>query len=205
MGCNEIRELLSSYADGEARGDEGRAAEEHLAACGACRDLVRRMRAVGTGVERTEGHVPHDFRETLFARMEREDLLPRRRSLFAYSIRWAAVPLAAAAALALFVLTSRDAGIKGPAPSAQLSPAPDVGAPGAREDVARRGAEAPIPGNGTGTGGTSVADARNGAGLTAEEREIVAHLDLLEDPAVVDEPSEIDDLEFDESDGRSRG
>jgi anti-sigma factor RsiW len=205
MKCDEIREILSSYVDGEARGDEGRAAEEHLAACGACRDFVQRMSVVGAGVEKVEGVVPRDFRETLFARMERDGLLPRRRSLYAYSIRWAAVPLAAAAALALFVLTSRDAGIKEPAPSAQRTPAAEVGAPGVREGIAQKGAEAPVPGAGTGTGGTSVADARTGAGLTPEEREIVAHLDVLEDPAAMDEPSEIDDLEIDEPDGRSRG
>lgn len=207
MECNEIIEILNIYVDGEARGDERRAAEEHLAACDACRDLVRRMRVVGVGVEKVEGVVPRDFRETVFARMEREGLLPRRRSLFAYSIRWAAVPLAAAAALALFVLTSRDAGIKRPAPSVQRQTASEVGAPGARDaerkGVAGRSAEAPMPG--AGAGGTAVADARAGADLTPEERDIVAHLDVLEDPAVLDEPTDIDDLEIVEPNGGKRG
>ena len=44
----------------------------------------------------------------LFARLEKEDLLSKRRSIFVYSLRWAAVPLAAAAALALFLLPSRE-------------------------------------------------------------------------------------------------
>src|SRR5512141_274096 len=100
MKCGEIKEILSGYVDGESRGDEGRLVEEHLAACAGCRDLARRMRIVGAGVEKAEGAVPPDFRETLFARMEREGLLSRRRSLFVYSIRWAAVPMAAAAVLA---------------------------------------------------------------------------------------------------------
>lgn len=210
MECNEIIEILNIYVDGEARGDERRAAEEHLAACDACRDLVRRMRVVGVGVEKVEGVVPRDFRETVFARMEREGLLPRRRSLFAYSIRWAAVPLAAAAALALVVLTSRDAGINGPAPSAQRPPSAEVGAPGAkdareRQGVARRAPEAPMRAAGGGTGGKAVADARAEADLTPEEREIVAYLDVLEDPSALDEPSEIDDLEIVEPNGGKRG
>lgn len=208
MTCDEIREISSGWLDGEAGADERRAAEEHLASCGACRDFVRRMGIVGAGVERMEGRVPRDFRETLFARMEREGLLPRRRSLFAYSIRWAAVPLAAAAALALFVLTSRDAGEKAPVQAARRLAAESVapqGPGGERQGVARRSAEPPVAGSGTGTGGTAAAVARAGSELTPEEREIVAYLEVLEDPAALDEPSGIDDLELVEPGGGGRG
>ncbi len=201
MKCEEINEILSGYVDGEARGDEGRLVEEHLAACAGCRDLARRMRIVGAGIEKTEGMVPPDFRETLFARMEREGLLSRRRSLFVYSIRWAAVPVAAAAVLALFLLVPRESGIKGPVPSAQAP----LSTGGQAPRVAQRAPEAGTPAAGTGTGGKAAADSRAVADLTPEEREIVAYLEVLEDPASLDEPSEIDELEIVEPAGRSRG
>jgi anti-sigma factor RsiW len=108
MECRQIREIISAYVDGEASPEEARQAEEHFGRCPECRVAENRMRALGVAVVRTEGAVPSDFRETLFARMEREDLLSKRRSIFVFSLRWAAVPLAAAAALALFVLSSRD-------------------------------------------------------------------------------------------------
>lgn len=207
MKCEEIKEILSGYVDGEARGDEGRRVEEHLAACAACRDLVRRMRIVGAGIERIEGAVPPDFRETLFARMEREGLLSRRRSLFVYSIRWAAVPVAAAAGLALFLLTSREPGVKGPVPSAHPPTATDARVQPAQESpqVARRAPEARMPAAGTGAGGKTETDSRGGAELTPEEREIVAYLEVLEDPASLDEPSDVDELEIVEPAGRRKG
>jgi len=210
MKCEEINEILSSYIDGEARGDERRLVEEHLPACAGCRDLARRMRIVAAGIEKTEGVVPPHFRETLFARMERESLLPRRRSLFAYSIRWAAVPLAAAAVLALFLLTSREPGKVGPAPSPGPPQAMNGRAPLAqdaqeRPRVAQRAPEARTPAGGTGTGGTAVADSRAGVDLTPEERDIVAHLDILEDPSALDEPSQVDELDIVEPAARSKG
>jgi len=135
------------------------------------------MRAIGIGVARTEGVVPSDFREKLFARMEAEDLLPRRRSLFVFSIRWAAVPLAAAAALALFLLTSPEKGKDTVSPQGQL--------PG----VAR---QAP-------------ATARVGGELTSEEQEIIAHLDVLEDPSAFDAPGDVDEMEIFEPSRRRQG
>ncbi len=225
MKCDEIKELLSGYVDGEARGDEGRLAEEHLAACAGCRDLVRRMRIVGSGIGKIEGVVPPGFRETVFGRMEREGLLPRRRSVLVSSLRWAAVPLAAAAALALFVLLPREAGKVGPTvstkpPTAMNERVPQVRdtrerpAAGADEAGRAQGApqsgrvarQAPEAGTPAGeAGGTTVAAARAAADLTPEERDIVAHLEVLEDPAAFDEPSEIDDLEMVEPAARSKG
>ncbi|MGE5189911.1 MAG: anti-sigma factor family protein [Gemmatimonadota bacterium] len=207
MRCGEIGEKLSCYVDGELRGDEARALEEHLAACGACRRLAGRMRILDAGIGRTEALVPSDFRETVFARLEREELLPRRRSLFAYAVRWAAVPLAAAAALALFVIASRDAGVKGPAPAAKAPSAAEARAPRAgsapEPRVARQAPETSTRAAGTGVAATAVA--RAGADLTPEERDIVAHLDVLEDPAAFDEPSDIDDLEIVEPGGGGKG
>lgn len=225
MKCDEIREILSGYVDGEARSDEGRLAEEHLAACAGCRDLVRRMRLVGAGIARTEAAVPPGFRETVFGRMEREDLLPRRRGLIAFPFRWVAIPLAAAAALALFVLMPREAGKVGPAvsttpptamrdrepqardtrerPAAGTDEAARAQTPQEDQRVARRASEPGTPAGGA--GGTPVAAARVGTDLTPEERDIVAHLEVLEDPAAFEEPSDIDELEIVEPAARSKG
>ncbi len=228
MKCEEIKEILSGYVDGEASADEARRVEEHVASCTACGDLVRRMRRLGQEIERTETAVPSGFRDALFSRMEREGLLPRRRSLFAYSVRWAAVPLAAAAALALFVLTSREAGKVGP----ELASAPrsaatgsQASSPGAPEPAAPAGkqasqaqdaretrvaaferppAAAPAAGVGT-NAGRAAADLRAAGDLSPEDREIVAYLDVLEDSSAMDEPSGIDELEIVEPPGGTKG
>ena len=98
MKCLEWKEKISGYIDGEITSDDARQVEIHLDDCGHCRQLERRMRAMGNGVGLVENPVSPEFREKLFERLEKEDLLPRRRSLFAFSIRWAAIPLAAAVA-----------------------------------------------------------------------------------------------------------
>jgi predicted anti-sigma-YlaC factor YlaD len=169
MGCREIREIISSYVDGEARPEEARMVEEHLGGCPQCRQAEKRMRDLGIAVARAEGAAPPDFREKLFARMEKEDLLPKRRSIFAYSVRWAVVPLAAAAAIAFFVHSSRE--VPRDHPSTAMRP------PAA-----------------TGIGGE----------LSPEDREIVASLDVLEDPDLFDE-TEIEELEFFAPPPRQRG
>jgi anti-sigma factor RsiW len=160
MECREIREIISAYVDGEAMPEEARRVEEHLGECAECQAAEKQMRALGAAVARTEGTVPPDFRENLFARLEKEDLLPKRRSIFVYSVRWAAVPLAAVAALALFLLSSRN-------PVRDLSP------------TALR------PPRISGTAEQ----------LSPEDREIVANLEILEDPNLFDEP-DIEEMEI---------
>jgi len=169
MGCREIREVISAYVDGEARPEEARLVEEHLGACPQCRQAEKRMRDLGMAVARTEGAVPPDFRENLFARMEKEDLLPKRRSIFAYSVRWTVVPLAAAAAIALFVLSSREV-------------------PRDHPSTAMRPPTATLV----------------GGDLSPEDREIVASLEILEDPDLFDE-TEIEEWEFFTPPPRQRG
>jgi anti-sigma factor RsiW len=217
MECRDLKELLSASIDGEAPPAEARRIGEHLEKCAECRALERKMRATGIGVARTEGAVPPDFRERLFARMEAEDLLPRRRSLFAYSLRWAAVPLAAAAALAFFLLASPEKGkdailpqgqdprvaqrtpvTEPPAPMTVAQPAP--ASPGASAQTAKDPQDAagrePAP---------AAAAARIGSELTPEEQEIIAHLDVLEDPAALDAPGDIDEMEIFTPSGRRQG
>jgi anti-sigma factor RsiW len=160
MECKEIRELISAYVDGEASPEEAREVEGHLGACARCRSAEQRMRSLGVGVARMEGDILPEFRDRLFARMEKEDLLPKRRSIFVFSVRWAAVPLAAAAALTFYVMFSRE--IPREFSSPPVRP-PQVAAL-------------------TGT-------------LSPEDREIVANLDILEDPELLDEPA-IDEMEI---------
>ena len=169
MECRQIREIISAYVDGEALPEEARRVEEHLGECAGCREDEKRMRALGVAVARTEAAVPPDFRENLFARLEKEDLLPKRRSIFVYSVRWAAVPLAAAAALALFLLSSRE-------PVRDLSP------------TALR---APRVSN-------------TGEQLSPEDREIVANLEILEDPDLFNE-TDIEEMDIFVPSSQQRG
>lgn len=204
MECLDWRERISALIDGEVPSSEARLIEAHLEACAECRAVERKMRAVGIGVARTEGTVPSDFREKLFARLEAEELLPRRRNLFVYSLRWAAIPATAAAAFALFLLVSSEKGqepVSVPAPLPRVvqqapvtetrEPAAPAVSPDSRSAVAPRQQAPPAR--------------LTGEELTAEEREIVAYLDILEDPSELESPDEVDEMEIFAPSGRSRG
>ena len=156
MGCRDIRESISACVDGEASPEEAAAVREHLASCERCRVLERQMRAVGAGVRQVWGPVPDRFREEVFARLESEGVLPKRKKVVSAAWRWVAVPLAAAAGLGLFLLTSRE-GIREPVPSGPATARVGISAP-----------HAPSPEG-------------NGSALSAEDREMLAMLDLLED------------------------
>lgn len=204
MECRDLRERISAFVDGEVPPAEARLVEEHLDKCPECRALERKMRALGIGVSRAEGIVPPNFREKLFARLEAEELLPRRRSLFVFSLRWAAVPVTAAAALALFLLVSSDRSKDAVAPQGQ---APVVAQPAPAIEP-RESASPTAP-----TGPKTAAVPKEKAPrseiareeLTAEEREIIAYLDILEEPTDLDAPEDVDEMEIFEPTGRSRG
>ncbi len=160
MECRDIRETISACVDGEASSKEAASVREHLASCERCRVLERQMRSVGAGVRQVRGSVPDRFREAVFARLDAEGALPPRKKVFSAAGRWAVVPLAAAAALAFFLLTSREA-VRGPD-----SPGP-----------------APSPQG-------------NAVALTTEDREMIALLDLLEDPADLDANDDAEGMEL---------
>ena len=161
MGCRDIRETISACVDGEASPEEAARGREHLASCERCRVLERQMRAVGAGVRQVRGSVPDGFREAVFARLDAEGALPKRKKALPTAWRWAAVPLAAAAGLGLFLLTSREA-VRGPAPPVPAAAWVGTSAP-----------PAPSPQG-------------NGSALSTEDREMLALLDILEDPAAFD-------------------
>jgi anti-sigma factor RsiW len=153
MGCRDIRETISACVDGEASPEEAASVREHLASCERCRVLERQMRAVGAGVRQVRGSVPDRFREGVFARLESEGALPKRKKVFPAAWRWAAVPLAAAAGLGLFLLTPGDGILERATPPTTTARI-----------------ESPV----------------SSAPLTTEDREMIALLDLLEDPADLD-------------------
>lgn len=171
MDCRDIRETISACVDGEASPGEAASVREHLASCERCRVLERQMRALGAGVRQVRGRVPDRFREGVFARLASEGVLPPRKKMLFASWRWAAVPLAAVAGLGLFLLTSREAP-RGPAP-----PGP------ATARVESSGPYAPSP--------QGIAPA-----LSAEDREMVALLDILEDPDDLDANDEAEGMDL---------
>jgi hypothetical protein len=163
MGCRDIRETISAWVDGEASPEEAALVREHLASCERCGALERQMRAVGAGVRQVRGSVPDRFREEVFARLESEGVLPKRKKIFPTAWRRAAVPLATAAALGFFLLMAGD-GIR--ERTTLLTTAARMEAPGS-----------PAP-------------------LTTEDREMIALLDLLEDPTDLDANDDAEGLEL---------
>ena len=170
MECRDIRETISAWVDGEASPGEAASVRGHLASCERCRTLEQQMRALGAGVRQIRERVPDRFPQEVFARLESEGVLPRRKRIFPVSWRWAAVPLAAAAGLGLFLLTSREAP-RGPAP------------PGPAARVETSVPNAPPPQG-------------NAPTLSAEDREAVALLDILEDPGVLDANDEAEGIDL---------
>ncbi|MGZ8461048.1 MAG: anti-sigma factor family protein [Candidatus Deferrimicrobiaceae bacterium] len=191
MACRDIRETISACVDGEASPEEAASVREHLAACERCRVLERQMRAVGAGVRQVRGRVPDGFREAVFAHLDAEGALPPRKKVLPVSWRWAAVPLAAAAALGFFLLTSREA-VRGPVPqgpvtsrvetSASRSSSPVSSAP----DSAGSHPAAPVPRQAAIPAVPAVSPQGGAVALSGEDREMLALLDILEDPAAFD-------------------
>jgi len=189
MGCRDIRETISACVDGEASPEEAASVREHLASCERCRVLERQMRAVGAGVRQVRGSVPDRFREAVFARLESEGALPKRKKVFPAAWRWAAVPLAAAAGLGLFLLTSREV-VRAPVPQAPVTSRGETSAP-----------VAPVPGSPVPVPAVSPAvpppsTQGNTVALSTEDREMIALLDILEDPAAFDANDDAEGMEL---------
>lgn len=184
MECRDIFRILSARADGEVSPEELRAVEEHLPGCATCRRAEERILRLGGVAARAEGDVPADFRDRLFARLETEGLFTARRSLFAFSFRWATIPVALAAGIALLLVSSREP-VRAPGTSPAETP-PSVSAvpvePGRTPSVA--------------------AMARD---LSPEEREIVANIDVLEGPAELEWNGGGDDIDLFLPAGKDRG
>jgi anti-sigma factor RsiW len=184
MGCRDIRESISACVDGEASPGEAAAVREHLASCERCRVLERQMRALGAGIRQVRGSVPGDFREAVFARLDAEGALPKRKKVVPTAWRWVAAPLAAAAGLGLFLLTSREAD-RAPVPHGPVTSRVETSAPGA-----------PVPGPAVSPAVPPVSPQGNAVALSTEDREMIALIDLLEDPAAFDANDDAEGMEM---------
>ncbi len=196
MNCNEYKRLASARIDGQIAAGEASALDAHLASCDGCKGAERAMRAVDAGISAGPRHpVSPGFKSALFERLETESLLPVGRGrIIPFPLwRWAAVPLAAAAGLVLFLLAGHEAVEMRPGGeqlARQAVPAPlraaDPQNPvdgAARENVVR------------GHGVAAPAVSANASALSPEEADIVANLDLLEHPAALDDaPAALDDM-----------
>ncbi len=193
MNCNESLQIASARIDGQVTLGEVRALDAHLASCEACRGADRAMRTVNAGfIAAGAGpSVRSGFKSALFDRLDAEALLPPRKGrLLSFPVwRWAAVPLAAAAGLALFMLVGREAG--------EMRP---TGQQVARQDVPVEtiiSVTSPLTHGAAGENGVrgAAAVARGASVLSPEEAEIVANLDLLEHPAAPeDAPADLDEM-----------
>ena len=164
------------------------------------------MRAVGIGVGKVETEVSAEFRDKLFTRMEKEELFPRRPGLFVFSLRWAAVPLAVAVAFAAFLLIPPETG-KNPvvpqADSPRVVQGPPVQAPsGDSIPMKESQPSATVAGRPAASGKEPAVAA---SGLSSEEREIIAYLDIFEDEASIDEQGDEGAIEFFEAGAGGKG
>jgi len=189
MECRDIFETISVFVDGEASPEEAASVREHLASCERCRVLERQMRAVGAGVRQVRGSVSDRFREEVFARLESEGALPPRKKIVPMTWRWAAVPLAAAAALGFFLLTSREA-VRAPVPQGPVTSRVETSAPVAPVPVS------PVPGPAASPAVPPVSPQGSSVALSTEDRKMIALLDILEDPAAFDANDDAEGMEL---------
>lgn len=208
MDCRELRETISAFVDGETTPGESAQVREHLVSCPRCRVLEARMRALGDGILQLHAELPKCSREAVFARLEAKGAIPPKNNASTWSWRWAAVPLAVAAAFGLFLLASRE--------SVRVRTAP--GPKAARVETPASGPQVPDPGrgghpprtDGTPHPGTPSAP-RDVPGvaphktaqpsvpspaLTPDEKEMVALLDVLSDPVLFEAGEDAEDLDL---------
>ncbi|MGH7864131.1 MAG: anti-sigma factor family protein [Candidatus Binataceae bacterium] len=113
MNCADyIENFLAAHADGELDGGELRAAEEHLARCAKCRELLAQERAIKelvrarVGVVRTPAELRAALRSALDS-VDAGDAPGRVRAGVKLRSPGVWVPLALAAGIALFMLVPR--------------------------------------------------------------------------------------------------
>ncbi len=122
MKCNEIRENLAAYLDGEIDGAPRRALDDHLSACAACAAEKAAQAAAWRLLDLAgAAAVPGDFTARVLSRARAEGASPRPRLL--------RLPLPAAAAAAALLLVSggvalyvRGAGDRVPSAPAEAPP-----------------------------------------------------------------------------------
>ncbi len=193
MDCRDLRETISAFVDGEATPEESSLAAEHLASCAGCRTIEARMRSLEEGLRRVHTEPEKGFRESLFARLEAEGAIPPKKKISRRPWRPAAVALAAAAAIGLFFLVSRES-VRvrtAPGPSTARVETP----PSGRPDPKPAGGAPPVPmepllSPGTPTAMRDIpesappvaAPSASSPALSPDEMEMIALLDVLSGP-----------------------
>lgn len=146
------------------------------------------MRLLEEGLRRLHTEPTKRFRETLFSRLEAEGAIPPRKKPPARAWRRAALPLAAAAAIGLFLLVSRESVRERPAPgpsTARVETPPSVGPD-----------PEPAPPMATSPGAASPA-------LSPDEMEMIALLDVLSGPISFEAGEDVEALDLMDALGRS--
>jgi anti-sigma factor RsiW len=130
MSCDEVWDLLSVYADGEATPEETAMVENHIAVCADCARDLKFMQSTALVLQDTpEVEPPADLREAIFAAtINRPTLQERfaaavRRTLSPVPVRYGAVAAAgAAAALAAFIFTHQPEPLTNPVEYRPIQP-----------------------------------------------------------------------------------
>lgn len=130
MSCDEVWDLLSVYADGEATPEETAMVENHIAVCADCaRDLKFMQSTALVLQDAPEVEPPADLREAIFAAtINRPTLQERfaaavRRTLSPVPVRYGTVAAAgAAAALAAFIFTHQPEPLTNPVEYRPIQP-----------------------------------------------------------------------------------
>ncbi len=109
-GCRENAELLPEYAAGKLESARAAELELHLRACPSCRELASAQGAVWRALDAWEDvAVSADFDRRLYERIDREvPWWEQALRPFRPALRKAAMPLAAAAGLALLAGVVRE-------------------------------------------------------------------------------------------------
>lgn len=130
MSCDEVWDLLSVYADGEATPEETAMVENHIAVCADCARDLKFMQSTALVLQDTpEVEPPVDLREAILAAtINRPTLQERfaaavRRTLSPVPVRYGTVAAAgAAAALAAFIFTSQPEPLTNPVEYRPIQP-----------------------------------------------------------------------------------
>lgn len=196
-GCLSLDEDLSAWIDGELDAPRRAAVEAHLASCRACTARVEELRAVDLALLALPAPaVGAELRERLARRLAADRVArgpvrlepPRRaRRRFAPAL---ALPVAAAAALALFLVLRPEGPPEGPAELVPIAQAPEVPAApsppiASASPAADRAPQSPAAEPQL---AEQVAPARSEGeleALDAEELAVVLELDTIEDLPVI--------------------
>jgi hypothetical protein len=167
-----LQEELSGYLAGDLEGRMLEEVEDHLRNCALCRADLDRLKRVE---EALNGESPIEPSADFTSRVMRS--VDQERKVFRYDARTILGGLAAAAAIAFLLLSLRvQRDVPPPAEMAQKPPIKAVEPPKASRAPPDVVEELPAP-----------AEAPVAAALSAEDIELIAHLDELENMEVIDE------------------